>query len=55
MVNGKIQVAVQGIRGKGQSGVLFPGDIDSKTDRPVMDVPRDKHPAMRTQDLADPE
>ena len=35
--------------------MLFPGDIDSKTGCPGMDVPRDKHPAMRTQDLADQE
>ena len=41
--------------GQGQIGVLFPVDTDSKTGRPVMDVLRDKHLAMRTPDLVDPE
>ena len=55
VVNGNIRVEVRVIRGQGQSGVLFPGDIDSNTGQPGMDVPRYKHPVMRTQDLADPE
>ena len=55
VVNGKIRAAMQGIRGQGQSGVFYPGNIDSKTGRPGMEFPRDKQPAMRTQDLADPE
>ena len=55
VVNGNIRVEVRVIRGQGQSGVLFPGDIYSNTSQLVMDVPRYKHPVMRTQDLADPE
>ena len=39
-VNSKIRAAVRGIRGQGQSGVLFPGDVDTKTGRPVMEVLR---------------
>ena len=31
VVNRKIWAAVQGIRGQGQSGVFYPGNIDSKT------------------------
>ena len=54
VVNGKIRAAVQGIREQGKSKVLFPGDLDSKTDRPIMDVLRDKHPTMRTPDLSEP-
>ena len=46
---------MRGIIGHGQSEVLLPGDIYSKTGRPVMDVPRNKHPAMRKQDLVEPE
>ena len=55
VANGNIWVEVRGIRGQGQSEVLLPGDIYSKTGRPVMDVPRNKHPAMRKQDLVEPE
>ena len=53
VVNGKIQAAVGGIRGQGRSRVLFPGDTYSKTGRPVTEILRDKHPMMRTPDLAD--
>ena len=35
--------------------MLLPVDIYSKTGRLVMDVLRDKHPAMRNQDLEEPE
>ena len=55
VVNVNIWAEVRRITVQGQSGVLLPGDIDSKTSWPGMDVPRDKHPAMRTQDLADQE
>ena len=55
VVNGKIRAEVRGIRGQGQRGVLFPGDLHYKTGQPVMDVLRYKHPVMRTQDLADQE
>ena len=34
---------------------MFTGDIESNTVLPGMDVLRDKHPVMRTQDLAEPE
>ena len=54
VINGKIRAAVRGIRGQGNSGVLFPGDLDSNTCRPFMDVLRDKHPVMRAPDLSDP-
>ena len=50
-----IQAAVRGIRGHGHSGVLLPGDADTKTGRPFMEVLRDKHPMMRIPDLSDPE
>ena len=55
VVNSKIRAEVRELRGHGKSAVLFPGDIYYKTGRPGMDVLRHKHPAMRTQDLADPD
>ena len=33
--------------------MLFPGDLDSKTGQPVIDVLRDKHPVMRTPCMLD--
>ena len=40
VVNVKIWVAVRGIQGQEHTGVLFPGDVDTKTGRPVMEVLR---------------
>ena len=40
---------------KGQSGVLFPRYVDTKTGRSVMEVLREKHLEMRIPDLTDPE
>ena len=54
VVNGKIRAAVRGIRGQGQRGVLFPWNLYFKTGQPVMDILRDKHPAICNPDLSYP-
>ena len=53
--NGNIQAAVRGIRGQRQSPVLFPGNTEKNTGRPVMEILIEKHPTMRIPDLTDPE
>ena len=55
VVNVKIWVAVRGIQGQEHTGVLFPGDVDTKTRGPVMEALREKHPAIQIPDLTDPE
>ena len=52
--NGKIREEVREIRGKGQIGVLLPGDTETKTTLPVMEDLKEKHPEMRIQDFTDP-
>ena len=53
VANDKTRATVRGIRGQSQSRVLFPGDTDSNTVQPVMEILIDKHTTMRTPDLAD--
>ena len=53
--NGTIRAAIIAIWGQGQSGVLFPGDADTKTRQPVMEVMRYEYPAIRIPDLKKPE
>ena len=54
MLNVKLCAAVRGICGQGMGGVIYPGGADSKTGKPVMDVQREKHPALRTPELSNP-
>ena len=54
VVNGKIREEVREIRGKGQIGVLLPGDTETKTTLPVMEALKEKHPEMRIQDFTNP-
>ena len=55
VLNCKIQASVRGIREQGQSWVLFPWDTDTKSGRLVMEVLREKHPAICIPYLIDPE
>ena len=46
-----IQVEVRGIHVQGMGGVLYPGDTNFKTRKPVMDILREEHPYLLTPDL----
>ena len=54
VLNVKLCAAVRGICGQGMDGGTYPGGADSKTGKPVMDVQREKHPALRTPELSNP-
>ena len=45
--SGRLRQAVRCATDRGQGGVLYPDDADTKTGRPVIDVLRDKHPPLR--------
>ena len=57
VLSGRLREAVQTLTCRDQGGVLQPDDACTKTGRPVLDVLRSKHPAMRdpAPDLSDPD
>ena len=54
VLNVKLCAAVRGICGQGMVGVIYPGEADSNTGKPGMDVQKEKHPALRTPELSNP-
>jgi hypothetical protein len=57
VLSGRLRPAVRALTNRDQGGVLQPDDVCSKTGRPVLEVLRGKHPAMRDPDpdLTDPD
>jgi hypothetical protein len=47
VLGGRLRTAVRSLTQRGQGGVLQPDDTCSKTGKPVLEVLRGKHPAMR--------
>jgi hypothetical protein len=54
VLDGRIRAAVRGLTSGDKDGVLGPDDACTKTGRPVRDVLAEKHPLLRTPNLADP-
>ena len=50
VINGKVREAVRNATSRGGGGLLHPDSTDAKSGKPVVDVLRDKHPAMRIPD-----
>jgi hypothetical protein len=49
--DGKIRAGVRMLTNRDGGGVLAPGDSDTKSGRPVLEVLREKHPDIRVPDL----
>ena len=54
VLNVKLHTAMRGIYGKFQGGVLFHNDADYKNRPLVLEVPREKHPDLRTPGPTNP-
>ena len=54
VLSGRLRKAVRGLTNRDGGGVLQPNDACTKTGRRVLDVLREKHPAMRDPDLTGP-
>jgi hypothetical protein len=54
VLSGRLRKAVRGLTNRDGGGILQPDDACTKTGRPVLEVLRDKHPAMRDPDLTGP-
>jgi hypothetical protein len=52
VLQGKLRAAVRWLTEREKGGVLLPDDLDSKTNEPVIDVLRSKHPDARVPDVS---
>ena len=54
LLSGKLQQAFHRATDREGGGCLLPGDVCTKTGRPVADVLREKHPSMRVPPVENP-
>jgi hypothetical protein len=52
VLQGKLRAAVRWLTEREKGGVLLPSDLDSKTNEPVIDVLRSKHPDAKVPDIS---